>query len=200
MKRHAGNYRPISILSQVNKFIEGQVCKEMDIHLEERKILNDNQWGFRKGKSTEGLLLSLTEKRKQELDEGKVVGVLFLDFRKAFDSVDRETLKKKLLACGFSGDIYDWLEDYLANRRQFVNVNGTESDIKTITYGVPQGSLLGLRLFSIHVNDLPEFVKAGILLMFADDTTIYCIGNHVEEVVDKLSKALSELYDWCVRN
>ena len=82
----------------------------------------------------------------------------------------------------------------------FVNVNGTESDIKTITYGVPQGSLLGPRLFSIHVNDLPEFVKAGILLMFADDTTIYCIGNHVEEVVDKLSKALRELYDWCVRN
>ena len=70
------------ILSQVSKFIEGQVCKEMDIHLEGGGgIWNDNQWRFRKGKSTEGLLLSLTEKWKQELDEGKVVGVLFVDFR-----------------------------------------------------------------------------------------------------------------------
>ena len=95
-KTDVGNYRPISIPSQVSKFIEGQVCKEMDIYLEERKILNDNQWGFRKGKSTEGLLLSLTENWKQELDEGKVVGVLFVDCRKAFNSVDREILKKKL--------------------------------------------------------------------------------------------------------
>ena len=165
----------------------------MDIHLEERKTLNDNQWAFKKGKSTEGLLLSLTEIWKQELDEVKVVGVLFVDFRNAFDSVDREILKKKLLACRFSGDIYDWLEDYFDNRKQFVNVNGTESDLKTITYGVPC-------VFSINVNDLPEFVKDGTLLMFADDTTIYCIGNHVEEVVDKLSKDLSELYDWCLRN
>ena len=86
------------------------------------------------------------------------------------------------------------------NRRQLTNVSGTESDIKIIIYGVPQGSLLKPRLFSIHVNDLPEFVKRGILLMFADDTTIYCIGNRVEEVVDKLNKASSELYDWCVRN
>ena len=86
--------------------------------------------------------------------------------------MDREISKKKLSACGFSGDIYYWLEDYLANRRQFANVNGTESDIKIIIYGVPQGSLLGPRLFSIHVNDLRDFVKGGILLMFVDDTTI----------------------------
>ena len=79
-------------------------------------------------------------------------------------------------------------------------MNGTESDIRIIIYGVPQGSLLGPRLFSIQVNDLPDFVKSGILFMFADDTTIYCIGKNVEEVIDKLNKASSELYVWCMRN
>ena len=93
-KRNTGNYRPISILSLVSKFLEGQVCKIIDAHLEDNKILNENQWGFRKSKSTEGLLLSLTENWKQALDEGKVI-----DFEKAFDSVNREILKKKLLAC-----------------------------------------------------------------------------------------------------
>ena len=85
----------------------------------------------------------------------------------------------------------NWLDDYLKDRQQFANVNGAESDIRIIIYGVPQGSLLGPRLFSIHVNDLPEFVKSGILFVFADDTIIYCIGKNVEEVTDKLNKASS---------
>ena len=111
-KTDTGNYRPIRILSQVSKFLEGQVCKIIDAHLEDNEILNENQWGFRKRKSTEGLLLNLTENWKQALDEGKLIGALFVDFEKAFDSVNREILKKKLLACGFCSDLYDWLDDY----------------------------------------------------------------------------------------
>ena len=76
------------------------------------------------------------------MDEGKAIGVQFVDFKKAFDSVNRE-----LLACGFCGDIYDWLDDYLKDRQQFANVNGAESDIRIIIYGVSHGSLLGPRLF-----------------------------------------------------
>ena len=68
-----GNYRPISILSLVTKFLEGQVRKIIDAHMEDNEILNENQWGFRKSKSTEGLLLDLTENWKQALDEGKVI-------------------------------------------------------------------------------------------------------------------------------
>ena len=79
-------------------------------------------------------------------------------------------------------------------------MNGVESDIRIIIYGVPQGSLLGPRLFSIHVNNLPNFVKSGILFMFADDTIIYCIGKNVEEVIGKLNKASSELYELCMCN
>ena len=123
-----------------------------------------------------------------------------MDFKKASDSVNRKILKKKLSACGFCGDLCDWLDDCLKDRRQFMNVNGAESDIRVIIYGVPQGSLLGPRLFSIHVNALPDYVKSGILFMFANDTTIHCMGKKVEEVIDKLSKASSELYEWCMCN
>ena len=114
--------------------------------------------------------------------------------------MNREILKKKLSAGGFCSDIYDWLDGYLKDRQKFGNVNGAKSDIRIIIYGVPQGSLLGPRLFSIHVNDLTDFVKSGILFMFADDTTIYCTGKNVEEVIDKLNKASSELYEWCMCN
>ena len=72
--------------------------------------------------------------------------------------------------------------------------------MKTIIYGVPQGSLLGQRLFSIYLNDLPDFVENGILFLFAYDTTICCIGKNIEEVKDKLDKASSETYEWCMRN
>ena len=75
----------------------------------------------------------------------------------------------------------------------------SESDIRIIIYGVPQSSLLGPQLFSIYVNDLPDFVF-GILFMFADDITIYCIGKNVEDFKDKLNKASSELYEWCMLN
>ena len=84
-KMDTGNYRSIAILSLVSKFLEGQVCKIIDAHLDDTEILNNNQWGFRKIKSTEGLLLNLTENWKKALDEGKVIGVLFVDFKKAFD-------------------------------------------------------------------------------------------------------------------
>ena len=97
-KTDTRNYRPISILSLVSKSLEGQVCKIIDGHLEDNEILNEKQWGFRKRKSTEGLLLNLTENWKQALDEGKVIGVLFVDFKKASDSVNREILKKKTVS------------------------------------------------------------------------------------------------------
>ena len=93
-----GYYRNISILSLVSKFLEGQVCKIIDAHLEDNEILNENQWSFRKSKSTEGLLLNLTENWKQALDEGKVIGAVFADFKKAFDLVNREILKKKTVS------------------------------------------------------------------------------------------------------
>ena len=178
-KSDTENYRPLSLLSIPSKLLEGKVCHLLDKHLEEAGIGHQNQWGFCKGRSTEGLLLYLTETWKQALDDNYYVGVLFVNFKKAFNSVNREILKRKLQAAGICGDMYEWLCHYMDGRKQHAKVNGKKLTIRVIVFGVPQGSLLRPCLFSIHVNNLPDFISKGYLFMFADDTTMYCIGKNI---------------------
>ena len=131
---------------------------------------------------------------------GKVVGVLFVDFRKAFDTVDHTILQQKLQAVGISGNLYDLLVDYLSNRHQLGHINGASSKMRIGEYGVPQGSLLGPRLLKIYVNDLLGSVREEWIFLFAGDTTIYHIGDDVESVADSLNRIASELYQWCMKN
>ena len=104
------------------------VCRTFDNHLTTHSLLSDRQWGFRKGHSTESLLLHLIEVWKEALDNGLKVGVLFIDFRKAFDCVDHVILSEKLKALGVSEDMWIWLMDYLANRSQLTQVDGASSE------------------------------------------------------------------------
>ena len=194
------NYRPISLLCILSKLMEGQMCHQMDSHLTISGISHPNQWGFKHGCSTEGILLYLTEEWKAALDDGSYVGILFVDFKKAFDSVNRDILKKKLQAVGICGDMFHWICDYLDERKQYAKVNGKFSSVDGIDFGVPQGSLLGPRLFSILVNDLPDAISAGHLYMYADDTTIYCVSKTIEDVIEKLNVAAKELHAWCTKN
>ena len=194
------NYRPLSLLSLPGKLLESQFCSSLDIHLETNNLLNDNQWGFRKGRSTETLLTSMVERWKQALDDNKIIGAIFIDFRKAFDTVPHDLLPYKLQAAGIMGGPYTWLLDYLDNRQQFTEISGSRSSTKCISYGVPQGSLLGPRLFSIYVNDLPDAVSAGKVQMYADDTTVYCIGTNMDSVTESLNTILNQIYEWCQRN
>ena len=143
---------------------------------------------------SESLLLHLTETWKNALDRGLKVGVLFVDFRKAFDTVNHTILLEKLKAVGISGDLFSWLVDYMSARKQFVQLSGYQSGTKTITYGVPQGSILGPKLFSIFVNDLPESITSGDLFMFADDTTIFTIGKSIDNIILMLQSTLDEVY------
>ena len=142
----------------------------------------------------------MTETWKSALGQGLVVGVLFVDFRKAFDSVNHSILLEKLKATGISGSLFSWLANYLSNRNQFVQISGKKSALQPVKYGVPQGSILGPRLFSIYVNDLPEFISYGNLYMFADDTTVYTIGKDTDMVISSLQCILSQLHIWCAAN
>ena len=194
------NYRPISLLSIPGKILESVVCNSINDHLQSHNLLSRNQWGFRKNHSTEGLLLHMTETWKSALDQGLVVGVLFVDFRKAFDSVNHSILLEKLKAIGISGNLFSWLANYLSNRNQFVQISGKKSALQPVKYGVPQGSILGPRLFSIYVNDLPESISYGDLYMFADDTTVYTIGRDTDTIISSLQCILSQLHVWCSAN
>ena len=124
----------------------------------------------------------------------------FVDFKKAFDTVDHVILKSKLSDLGVSGVCHEWIASYLHERSQYVNVNGARSKLRLIAIGVLQGSLLGPRLFAIYVNDLPNLSEIGCIHMFADDTTIYYIGKEVEETIDALNYILNDFRVWCLKN
>eukprot|EP00794_Sanderia_malayensis_P014433 gene14433-15937_t len=195
-----GNYRPVSLLSIPSKIYESIICDELDLHLNENNISNPHQWGFTKAKSTELLMLHYTEKWKAGLDEGKYIGVLFTDFKKAFDSISHETLALKLQACGVSSHLHKLIMSYLENREQYVEINGKRSERQEVKYGVPQGSLLGPRLFNIQVFDLPEVPNEGELEMFADNTEHYVIGNSADEISVIIEGVLQEINEWCKQN
>ena len=90
-----------------------------------------------------------------------------------------------------------WLKSYLNDRRQVIIVNGTNSEFLPVNYGTPQGSVLGATLFTGFTNDLSSSVESGELFMYADDTTVHCTGENVDQAVPQLNKALEELYTWC---
>ena len=111
------------MLNIQGKLLKGQVCEIIDKHMENNELISDKEWEFRKGRSTEGLLLQLTEEWKSQIDRGYVVGITFIDFQKAFDTVWHDILFHKLLAAGISGNLHKWIVDYLGNRAQYTEVN-----------------------------------------------------------------------------
>ena len=132
---------------------------------------------------------------------GKSCSCGLVDFRKAFDSVSHYILDLKLKRdFGITGSLLDWIKNHWEERRQFTELNNVASHQLDVTMGIPQGSVLGPTLFTLFTNDLPISVTSGVLYMYADDTTIYCIGDSVDIAIAQLNKALNELYIWCLNN
>ena len=189
------NYRPISLLSVPSKILESVVNDTIVRHVyKANDLVTDKQWAYRPGFSTELLLTHLTETWRKAVDEGLVVAVAFIDFKKAFDSVSHTILEMKLERdFGISGPLLDWLKSYLKERQQFTAVNGSTSQMIPISFGIPQGSVLGPTLFTLFTNDLPSSVSSGSVYMFADDTTVYCMSDTAEKIIAHLNSALREL-------
>ena len=194
------NYRPISLLSIFDKIIEKIVHKRLYNFLEQNNILYKNQFGFRKNNSTTFALLQITEKIKETIDNRKYGCGIFIDLRKAFDTVNHNILLKKLEHYGIRDIAYKWFESYLSNRRQYVFLNGESSEIRNTTCGVPQGSVLGPLLFLIYINDLPNISKLLDFYLFADDTNIYYEAETPEILESVLNKELKHLHTWLIVN
>lgn len=134
------------------------------------------------------------------MDTGHKVGVLFIDFCKAFHCVDHIIPAEKLKAVGVSGDMWSWINDYLTNCMQRTWVNNVRSDLKLVRVGVPQGSFLGPRLFATYVNGLLDHMTSGDLHMYAEHTKIYIMGNSVDDIVIILEEVLDQVNSWSLKN
>ena len=194
------NYRPISLLSNLNKIIEKIMHKRIYSFLEKYELLYSLQFGFRAQYSTTHALIHMTEAIRSALDSGHVTCGIFVDFQKAFDTVNHEILLQKLEHYGFRGVINDWFRSYLTDRSQKVVINGFESRSNIMKHGVPQGSVLGPILFLIYINDLNRCIKYSTTYHFADDTNLLNISKDYLSLQRKVNYDLFSLHKWLTAN
>lgn len=194
------NYRPISLLSNIEKIIEKIMYSRLVGFLNKNKVISDKQFGFRKGFSTSHALLSITERILKALDDGNFACGVFVDLQKAFDTVDHKILCGKLFHYGVRGVPHRWFESYLSGRKQFVFVSNFKSLLKEVLHGVPQGSVLGPLLFLIYINDLHNALLYSEAYLFADDTHVLHVSKSLDSLNKKLNIDLKRLCKWLNAN
>ena len=185
------NYRPISIIPTVAKVFERLIYDQVFQYITEKKILINCQSGFRGLHSTVTSLLEATNEWAYNIDHGNVNAVMFLDLKKAFDTVDHEILLGKLNAYGISGMAGNWFRPYLSERQQTCVINGRSSNSRFVRCGIPQGTILGPLLFLIYINDLPNCLTYSRARMFADDTNLTYASNNIYDINNKFNEDLA---------
>ena len=194
------NYRPISLLSNINKIIEKIMHERLYNFLSIHNCIYENQFGFRRNHSTNHALISLTEHIRDALDNNSISCGVFIDLQKAFDTVDHTILLKKLDHYGIRGSANDWFKSYLTNRKQFVSINGYDSREIVMPYGVPQGSVLGPLLFLVYINDLHNAIKYSTVRHFADDTNLLINNKSPKQLQKHMNLDLRSLCKWLKSN
>ena len=188
------NYRPVSLTSCLCKILEKCIKNEMMQHVSKYEIIKDSQHGFLPGKSCLTNLIEFLHYCHENVDKGKPVDIIYLDFSKAFDRVPHSRLIYKLESYGFNKCIIAWIQNWLNSRVQRVVLNGSASEWSMVCSGIPQGSVLGPLLFILYINDIDSDIVSR-LSKFADDTKLFSEASSTEQAL-LLQQDLDNLYQW----
>ena len=194
------NYRPVSLLPQLSKVLEKLFNNRLEKFLNKNNILSHTQYGFRENRSTSMALMELLEDVTQSLDKKMSTIGVFIDLKKAFDTIDHGILLRKLYHYGLRGVSNDWIKSYLQSKKQYVKIYYCESDPMNVVCGVPQGSILGPKLFILYINDMCNVSSLLKFILFADDTNIFCSGYDLQELSTLFTNELKKLKDWFAVN
>ena len=199
-KEEVSNYRPISLLPVLSKVFEKVMKSRLHSFFQQNKILSPNQYGFQANKSTEQAILQIQSHIINSLENSNFACSIFLDFAKAFDTVNHGILLKKLHHYGIRGKALEWLESYLTNRKQCVQVGNCRSAFENIKHGVPQGSVLGPLLFLVYINDIVYSSKFFKFLLFADDTSLVCEHSSLKILTETANQEIGNVLNWLKAN
>lgn len=194
------NYRPISCLPTLDKIFENLLYKQISNMVDTKNLLYKHQYGFRRGVGTQNALIDLVDMICNKLSEKQMVGAIFLDLKKAFDTIDHNILLNKLNIFGVGPNSLDLLADFLNNRRQYVVVDSSKSEIKVNNIGVPQGSILGPLLFLMYINDISCLPIRGKLIMFADDCSLFYPDSNISSIKQSIGHDLVILENYFKNN
>lgn len=194
------NYRPISILPVFSKIFEKIVAKRLLDYLTEKSLLTPHQFGFRPKYSTDLAIHHLCQNMYNAIDGKKYQLTVFCDLSKAFDTISHPILLRKLLVYGIRGPAHHWFESYLSFRKQCTVINNVSSPLKSLSYGVPQGSVLGPILFLLYINDITRSSSLLNFLLFADDTSIFVQGGDLKDLENTVNVELVHVGNWLKSN
>ena len=187
----AKNYRSVNLLSVASKVFEKLVNNRIVDHLEKCGLFSDFQYGFRSSRSTADLLTVVSDRIARAFNRSGATRAVALDISKAFDMVWHAGLLHKLKSYGISGQIFGLISSFLSNRQLRVVLDGKFSQEYPVNAGVPQGSILGHKLFLLYINDLRDDVVCDIAI-YADDTLLYSKCDQTSDLWQQLDLA-SEL-------
>ena len=196
----ADNFRPISVLCTLNRILESLMKDRLSKFCQNNNLIAEQQYGFQPNKSTESAVTTLTDHILTQMDNNKFTIGIFLDFSKAFDTVDHQILLRKLENCGIKGTSLAWFQSYLNNRKQFVHLNNEFSEWLQIKCGVPQGSILGPILFLLYINDIINSSKLLKFVLFADDSTLYASHSDLNYLISSVNQEITYVKQWIDAN
>jgi hypothetical protein len=192
------SYRPISLTNTIGKFLERIITNRLIWILEKHNLLSPYQSGFRSNRSTLDNIIKLYDTIIKGFCCNESTLGVFIDFEKAFDMVWKDGLIIKLQKIGISGNILDYIKNFLTNRTFQVKIANSLSDVHHLQNGTPQGSIISPLLFLVMINDFPNN-PATNLSLFADDSAIYKASTNLKFLEKSLQKHLSEIENWCNR-